>query len=249
MSILKYDVDCVTWSPQGKLLQVEYAMEAVNQGSICLGIKSKRFGVLMSVKKNPTKLACYQEKVFKISNQIGISISGMTADARVLCKYMRKQNTKHQITYSKNIPVEFLAEKVASKYRGKTYIYGKRPFGVGILMLGYDNLNTPRLYELTPNGDCIEYEAFAIGAKSQTSKTYLEKNLNKFSDAELDKIILHGLMAIKSGYRDEKEEMSENNIEISVLDKHGFRNLNENDVKIFLEKLNDFKPENEMEFE
>ncbi len=104
----------------------------------------------------------------------------MTADARVLCKYMRKTNTEHQIKYSKPISVDFLSEKVASKYRGKTYIYGKRPFGVGILLMGYDNKKTPRIYELSPNGDCIEYESQAMGAKSQSAKTFLEKNMKFF---------------------------------------------------------------------
>lgn len=55
-----YDLDCVTWSPQGKLFQVEYAMEAVKQGSICLGLRSKNHVVLCSLKKLPSELACYQ---------------------------------------------------------------------------------------------------------------------------------------------------------------------------------------------
>lgn len=89
MSILKYDGDCTTWSPQGKLLQVTYAEEAVKNGSICIALRSKTSAVLLAVKKNPTKLATYQEKLFKISKNVGIGISGMTADARVLCKYLR----------------------------------------------------------------------------------------------------------------------------------------------------------------
>ena len=55
-----YDLDCVTWSPQGKLFQVEYAMEAVKQGSICLGLRSEKHVVLCSLKKLPSELACYQ---------------------------------------------------------------------------------------------------------------------------------------------------------------------------------------------
>lgn len=75
-----------------------------------------------------------------MSNFIGIGISGMTADARVLCKYMRKLNTKTHLKYGRDITVDNLADKVSSKYRGKTYTSGKRPFGVGILMIGYDLL-------------------------------------------------------------------------------------------------------------
>ena len=65
MSIMRYDVDCVTWNPDGKLQQVDYACEAVTQGTICLALKSKHCGVMVALKKNPTKLAKYQEKISK----------------------------------------------------------------------------------------------------------------------------------------------------------------------------------------
>lgn len=141
-----------------------------------MALRSEKAVVLLSVKRNPTKLACYQEKIFKVSNQISIGISGMTADARVLCKYMRKLNTKNRVKYGFNISVDFLAEKVASKYRGKTYTSGRRPFGVGILLAGFDLKGNPKIYNLNPDGSCLEYEGFAIGAKSQTAKTFLENH-------------------------------------------------------------------------
>jgi len=71
-----YDTDCITWYPKGEILQVEYATNAVKQGSICLGLRSKTHSVLCTIKRNPTELACYQEKVFKIDNHIGMAISG-----------------------------------------------------------------------------------------------------------------------------------------------------------------------------
>jgi 20S proteasome subunit alpha 6 len=250
MSILKYDADNTTWSPQGKLLQIEYAMEAVKQGSICVALRGDNGAVLLSVKKNPTKLATYQEKIFKISKTSGVGISGMTADARMLCKYMRNVNTQNQVQYSSTMDISTLARKVAKKYQGKTNVSGKRPFGVGLLLTGLTSTGETRVIELNPNGDCLQYEAYAIGAKSQSARTYLEKQLKQFQKAELNKLVLHGLSAIKSGYRDEKEEMTENNIEISVLSKQGgFNNLNTNEVKDYLQKLNDFKPDNEMVIE
>lgn len=247
MSILKYDADNTTWSPQGKLLQIEYAMEAVKQGSICVALRGENGAVLLSVKKNPTKLATYQEKIFKISDTCGVGISGMTADARMLCKYMRNANTQNKVVYNTTMDVALLASKVAKKYQGKTNVSGKRPFGVGLLLTGLTAEGEPRVYELTPNGDCLQYEAFAIGAKSQSARTYLEKNLKHFQKADLEKLVLHGLSAIKAGYRDEKEEMSENNIEISVLSPEGkFSSLNSESLKGYLQRLNDFNPENEM---
>jgi len=246
MSILKYDVDCITWNPQGKIQQIDYAHEAVKQGSICLAIRSKEDVVLVSVKKNPTKLACHQEKIFKISDSIGIGISGMTGDARILCKYMRFANAKNQIKYNDNIGCSTLANKVAKKYHEKTYIYGKRPFGVSILMTGYEK-GEPKIYELNPSGESIEYDAYAIGAKSQSSKTYLEKHIGIFGSCTTVNLVLNALNAIKVGYRDEPEDMSEKNIEVSVLTKkNGFISLSRDVVKEYIGQLKNFKPENQM---
>ena len=135
--MMRYDVDCVTWNPDGKLLQVNYACEAVTQGTICLALKSKTSGVLLALKKNPTKLACYQEKIHEISNNVGVGISGMTADARVLCKYMRKENLVNKNLYGVDLPVQGLVSKVTKKFHEKTSVYGKRPFGIGLLVLGF----------------------------------------------------------------------------------------------------------------
>lgn len=79
---------------------------------------------------------------------------------------MRKLNTKNRVETGSNVSIKHLASEVSSKYRGKTFTMGKRPFGVGILLCGYDHEKTPHVYELDPNGDCIEYEGYAIGSKS-----------------------------------------------------------------------------------
>lgn len=88
---------------------------------------------------------------------------------------------------------------------------------MGILLSGFDSSSKPHIYELSPGGDCVEYVGYAIGAKSQSAKTYLEKYYQHFDSSDINQLIMHGLSAIKSGYRDEKEEMSEKNIEIAVI--------------------------------
>lgn len=108
-----YDLDCITWSPQGKLFQVEYAMEAVKQGSVCLGLRSSDFAVLCSLKRLPSELAGYQEKLFKVDDYIGMAMSGLTADARVLCKFMRNESLNHKMTFGSNQPLNKLLNKVA----------------------------------------------------------------------------------------------------------------------------------------
>lgn len=108
-----YDLDCITWSPQGKLFQVEYAMEAVKQGSVCLGLRSSDYAVLCSLKRLPSELAGYQEKLFKVDDYIGMAMSGLTADARVLCKYMRNEALSYKMTFGSNQPLNRLLNKVA----------------------------------------------------------------------------------------------------------------------------------------
>ena len=247
MSILKYDVDAVTWNPQGKLQQIDYAKEAVKQGSVCLALKSKSEAVMVTVKKNPNKLACYQEKTFKISDQIGVGIAGMTADARILCKFMRIANGNHQMKFNSNISVTSLVKKVAKIYHEKTYVYGKRPFGVGMLAVGYNGDNEPKIFELDPAGECVEYQCFSIGAKSQSSRTFLEKYLSHFNGATINQLVLYGISAIKSGYRDEKEELSSKNIEVSILTKNrGFSILPESEIANYLNELATFNPDTQM---
>lgn len=81
----QYDGDVVTWSPQGRLFQVEYACEAVKQGSIALGLRNNTHVVLIGLKKSPGDLAsAYQKKIISIDTHCGVAISGLTSDARVL---------------------------------------------------------------------------------------------------------------------------------------------------------------------
>lgn len=72
----QYDTDVTTWSPQGRLHQVDYAMEAVKQGSACVGLKSDTHVVLAALKRAPSELSSYQRKAFKIDDHMGIAISG-----------------------------------------------------------------------------------------------------------------------------------------------------------------------------
>jgi 20S proteasome subunit alpha 6 len=127
-------------------------MEAVKQGSICLGLKSNDFVVLGSLKKLPSELAGYQEKLFKVDDQIGMAMSGLTADARVLCKFMRNECIDHRYKFGTHHPLNRLVLKIAEskniinvESQHKTQSYAKRPYGVGLLIAGYDK-DGPHLF-------------------------------------------------------------------------------------------------------
>jgi 20S proteasome subunit alpha 6 len=96
-----------------------------------------------------------------------------------------------------------------------------------------------KIYELNPSGECYEFKSFAIGAKSQSAKTYIEKNVDQFENLEMDDLIVHGLKAIKSGYKDEKEEMSGKNIEVYALDlQEELRMIGPDVVQSYIDQLN-----------
>ncbi len=82
----QYDTDVTVWSPQGRLHQVEYAAEAVNQGTVCLGLRSNKYVVLAALKRAPNELSSHQKKLMKVDDHMGIAMSGLTADGRSLVK-------------------------------------------------------------------------------------------------------------------------------------------------------------------
>jgi 20S proteasome subunit alpha 6 len=134
----QYDTDVTVWSPQGHLHQIDYAMEAVKQGSACLGLTSSKFAVLCGLKRQSLELAEHQKKVFKIDDHLGIAISGLTADARTLARFMRTESLNHKFVYGSAITVGRLVSDVADKKQECTQSYIRRPYGVGLLVAGVD---------------------------------------------------------------------------------------------------------------
>lgn len=111
----QYDTDVTTWSPAGRLFQVEYAMEAVKQGSAAIGLRSKSHVVLACVNKANSELSSHQKKIFKVDDHIGVAIAGLTADGRVLSRYMRSECINYNYTYESPLPVGRLVVQLADK--------------------------------------------------------------------------------------------------------------------------------------
>lgn len=94
-----YDTDVTVFSPDGRLFQVEYAAEAVRQGSCVVGLRSKQFAVIAASRSRQSDFASYQQKVFPIDDHVGCAISGLTADGRVLHTYMRTECLNHRFVF------------------------------------------------------------------------------------------------------------------------------------------------------
>ncbi|KAL2318755.1 hypothetical protein Fmac_032631 [Flemingia macrophylla] len=199
----QYDTDVTTWSPAGRLFQVEYAMEAVKQGSAAIGLRSKTHVVLACVNKANSELSSHQKKIFKVDNHIGVAIAGLTADGRVLSRYMRSECINYNYTYESLLPVGRLVVQLADKAQVCTQRSWKRPYGVGLLVAGLDESGA-HLYYNCPSGNYFEYQAFAIGSRSQAAKTYLERRFENFMSSSREDLIKDALIATRESLQGEK---------------------------------------------
>ncbi|KAI8581427.1 hypothetical protein K450DRAFT_197859 [Umbelopsis ramanniana AG] len=192
----QYDNDVSTWSPQGRIHQLEYALEAVKQGSAAVGLRSKDYAVLLVLKRSSGELASYQKKLIKVDDHMGIAIAGLTSDARDISNFMRTEAMRSKMLFDQPLPVGRIVSAIGEKAQKRTVMYGERPFGVGLLVIGYDETG-PHLYECSPSGNNLEYYAMSIGARSQSAKTYLESKYSEFNDASLEDLVKHGLQALR----------------------------------------------------
>jgi len=111
--------------------------------------------------------------------------------------------------YNRAIPVERIVSAIGERAQTNTQQYGKRPYGVGLLVAGVDETG-PHLFEFQPSGMTQEMVACAIGARSQMARTYLERTIDEFVDAGKEQLIKHGLQALKESLAQDKELTVEN---------------------------------------
>ncbi|MFX0073302.1 MAG: archaeal proteasome endopeptidase complex subunit alpha, partial [Candidatus Hermodarchaeota archaeon] len=165
------------FSPEGRLFQVEYAIEAVRRGTtaiVCRNLNS----VVFAVEKKSAELQEQtkgSEKIFKIDNHIGVAIAGLTADARVLIDRARVQAQVNLLNYDEKISVKDSTLNICEYKQVFTQNAGVRPFGVSFLIAGIDT-NGPSLYLTDPSGAMWGYKAFAIGSGAAEARAYLEEH-------------------------------------------------------------------------
>jgi 20S proteasome subunit alpha 6 len=176
----------------------------VKQGSACVGVTSATHVVLAALKRSPSELAGYQQKVFRLDEHMGMCISGLTADGRSLCRYMREECLSHRFVYDSAMPTERLVLDVADKHHQCTLTASRRPYGVGLLVAGVDRTG-PHLFQTDPTGNYFEYRAAAMGARSQSAKTYLERKFEALRDCSRDDLVRHAVAALHGCLEAEKE--------------------------------------------
>lgn len=122
---------------------------------------------------------------------------------------MRQQAMSSRLLYSRPIPIKRVVDAIAEKAQINTQHYGRRPYGVGLLVAGVDEAG-PHLWEFQPSGMVLEYKGAAIGARSQSARTYLERNFEQFENATKEELVEHGLRALRDSLAQDKELTSAN---------------------------------------
>uniref|UniRef100_A0A7S1TP09 Proteasome subunit alpha type n=1 Tax=Erythrolobus australicus TaxID=1077150 RepID=A0A7S1TP09_9RHOD len=229
-----YSFSLTTFSPSGKLVQIEYALNAVSAGATSLGIKAKNGVVLATEKRMPSTLMDEStlKKVSLITENIGMVYSGMGPDSRVLVKKARKQAQAYFRVYKDLIPTAQLVKEIASVMQEFTQSGGVRPFGVSLLVAGFDE-DGAHLYQVDPSGSFFAWKATAIGKNMVNAKTFLEKRYS--DDIELEDAIHTAILTLKEGF---EGQVTESNIEIGIVgEDQKFRSLSPAEIKDYLMEI------------
>lgn len=160
-----YDRSITMFSPDGRLLQVEYAKKTVRQGSTAIGLVCKDGVLLVADKRVMGKLVVAEaiEKMFQIDDHMAATASGIISDARVLVERAQLKAQQHRVTYDTRIDILDIVKEVCSLKQICTQSAGLRPFGVSLLIAGVDNDDEPKLFLTDPTGIFFRYRAAVIG--------------------------------------------------------------------------------------
>ena len=177
--LMGYDRAITMFSPDGRLLQVEYAKKTVRQGSTAIGITCTDGVLLVADKRIVDKLIIPEsvEKIFQIDDHIGATASGILSDARVLIERAQVKAQQHRVTYDTAVDTSTIVKDVSSLCQICTQSGGLRPFGVSLIIAGID-ADGPKLFETDPTGIYFQFRATVIGEGEPEIDEILGKEYN-----------------------------------------------------------------------
>ncbi len=223
-----YDMTPTMYSPDGRIYQVEYAIETVNRGTLAIGIKFND-GVIVAVEEIPQTLQTsgITQKIFQVDKHIGIAAAGYIPDARIQVNNARYFSQGTRITYDESVEVETVAKYLADQCHQFTQYSGVRPYGVALIIAGVDQKGSS-VYVTDPSGTYVQYAAIAIGAGSTEANSFLEEKYDAQMSME-DAAVL----AIAATNRKTDEKSGTSYIRMSVITaKDGImQKISDNDVE------------------
>ena len=216
-----YDMTPTMYSPDGRIYQVEYAIETVKRGTLAIGIKSKE-GIIMAVEEKPRALQTSNitQKIFQVDQHIGVAAAGYIPDARVQVDNARFFSQGNKMTYDEPVEVETVAKHLADQCHQFTQYSGVRPYGVALIIAGVDQKGQS-IYVTDPSGTFVPYAAVAIGASADEVTDFLEKTYNDNLSLEDAAALAVAAISIKSEKKDgvKNIKMAKITTEKKVLEK------------------------------
>ena len=223
-----YDRAITIFSPEGRLYQVEYALELVKRGAPIVGVSSPA-GVAVAANETPESVledAEYFRKIFQLDEHVCVAIAGLSSDARVLINQARVFCQSNRLLYDEAIDVEILTRRIGDISQIYTQHAGVRPFGVSTIIAGVDDTGC-RVMTTDPSGSYRGYRAVAVGRKSDEANKLLE---DKYKEGMgLDEAVKLAVEAVKIA---SDGAMSSSNIKVAVIpaDTKVFRRLSDEEV-------------------
>ncbi len=224
----EYDEAITIFSPEGRIYQVEYALELVKRGAPVSGVISKEGVALAAVEvlQNNLEDPRFSKKLFELDTHVATVIAGLSPDARVLVREARYACQGHRMTYDEPIGIESLVSNIGDSLQQYTQNAGVRPFGVSMIVAGVDS-SGPRLITIDPSGSYRGYKAAALGMNTDKAKELLEKKYK--TDVSLDDAVKLAIEAIKVAYSNGLKPENIHAAVISTKDKT-FRKLSDEEV-------------------
>jgi proteasome alpha subunit len=223
-----YDRAITVFSPDGRLYQVEYAIETVRRGTLAIGIRCKD-GVVLAVEEKSRKLQLSDvtQKIFQVDDHIGVAAAGYIPDARTQVDHARFFAQSNRLIYDEPVDVEGVAKNLADMAQQYTQYAGVRPFGVALILAGVDKSGSS-LFLTDPSGTYIGYNAIAIGAGSDQVNEFLEKNYR--SDTDIKEA---AVLAIESIYLVSEDKTGIRHIKMATIDfrTKSMRKIEEQDIE------------------
>jgi len=175
-----YDRTATMFSPEGHLLQVEYAEKTVRLGSSSIGMVCSDGVFIIADKRVTDKLVVQKSasKVFEIDSHMIASVAGIVSDARVLIEKAQVLAQQHRVTYDSPIEPELIIKEISNVKQQFSQYGGARPFGVSMMLAGL-NSKTPELYISDVTGNYLGYKANAIGEDDEKIREKLREKYEK----------------------------------------------------------------------
>jgi proteasome alpha subunit len=227
------------YSPDGRIYQVEYAIETVKRGTLAIGVCSKE-GIIIAVEEKPRTLQTTNvtQKIFQVDYHIGVAAAGYIPDARVQVDNARFFSQGNRMTYDESVEVATVAKHLADQAHQFTQYGGVRPNGVSMIIAGIDQKGES-IYVTDPSGTYVQFAAVAIGAGSDEVNSFLEKHYKENMSLEDAASLAIAAINLKS---DTKEGINHIKMAKITTESKIFEKVSESDLQNYSQKASKFAP-------